>query len=132
MRPPAPTLKQDNYTLTTGTRFLTLKSFLSANAVRSTSSMDGIDYCSSNNSTLCNLQNVSIPLLMATMSGHYFVVDNETIFHAARSPDKDFIAVEGAAHGIVECTACETVPGQYANATKNYFDYAAAWINARY
>ena len=38
------------------TMFLTVKSFLSVRAVRSTDSMDGIDWCSSNNSTNCNLQ----------------------------------------------------------------------------
>jgi len=40
--------------------------------------------------------------------------------------------IEGATHGLGECTACETVPGQYANATKNLFDQMTKWINARF
>jgi len=43
----------------------TLKSFLSANAVKSTNSLDGIDWCSSNNSTTCAVQSIKIP-----MNGH--------------------------------------------------------------
>ena len=46
--------------------------------------------------------------------------------------DKDMLIVEGAVHGFTPCTACEKTPGQYANATRNMFDYIAKWINARY
>ena len=38
---------------TAGTKVLSIRSFLSANAVRSTNSLDGIDDCSTNNATLC-------------------------------------------------------------------------------
>ena len=127
-----PSLKAGNLLLNGGTLFLTLRSFLSANAVKSNHAMDDIDFCSSNNSTLCALQNVTVPLLITTMGGHYFIRDNEQIFEAARSVDKDFVAIEGATHGLGECTACETFPGQYSNATKNLFDYIAAWTNARF
>jgi len=112
--------------------FLTVKSFLSVRAVRSTDSMDGIDFCSSNNSTPCMLQQLSIPLLVTTMGGHYFIRDAEQYFDLAVSPDKDFYVIEGATHGGTECTACETTPKQYANATKNLFDLMAAWMNKRY
>ena len=114
------------------TMFLTTKSFLSVRAVKSTDSMDGIDWCSSNNSTPCNLQNVTVPLLVTAMGGHYFIRDAEQYFDMAASPDKDYFVIEGATHGGTECTACETTPGQYSNATKNLFDLMASWINARY
>ena len=114
------------------TMFLTVKSFLSVRAVRSTDSMDGIDFCSSNNSTPCMLQQLSIPLLVTTMGGHYFIRDAEQYFDLAVSPDKDFYVIEGATHGGTECTACETTPKQYANATKNLFDLMASWMNKRY
>src|SRR5689334_12951180 len=52
--------------------FLTVKSFLSVRAVRSTDSFDNVEWCSSNNSTPCNLQSMTIPLLVTTMGGHYF------------------------------------------------------------
>ena len=115
------------------TMFLTLRSFLSVRAVRSTQSMDGIDWCSSNNSTNCNLQQVSIPLLVTTMGGHYFIRDGEVFFDMAASADKDYYVIEGATHGGTPCTACSAVTGvSYSNATKNLFDLMKAWMNARF
>src|SRR5262249_36966553 len=115
------------------TMFLTVKSFLSVRAVRSTTSMDGIDWCSSNNSTNCNLQQVSVPLLVTTMGGHYFIRDSEIFFDMAASRDKDFYVIEGATHGGTPCTACTAVTGvPYSNATKNLFDLMSTWINARF
>ena len=114
------------------TMFLTVKSFLSVRAVRSTDSMDGIDWCSSNNSTPCNLQQLTVPLLVTAMGGHYFIRDAEQYFDMAASADKDFYVIEGATHGGTECTACETTPKQYANATKNLFDLMRAWMEARF
>jgi hypothetical protein len=112
--------------------FLTVKSFLSVRAVRSTSSFDGVDFCSSNNSTPCNLQQMTVPLLVTTMGGHYFIRDSEQYFDMAVSADKDFYVIEGATHGGTECTACETTPGQYSNATKNLFNLMRTWMNARF
>ena len=115
------------------TMFLTVKSFLSVRAVRSTDSMDGIDWCSSNNSTNCNLQQVTVPLLVTTMGGHYFIRDGEVFFDMAVSADKDYFVIEGATHGGTPCTACSAVTGvSYSNATKNLFDLMASWMNARY
>lgn len=114
------------------TMFLTVKSFLSVRAVRSTDSMNGIDWCSSNNSTPCNLQQMTIPVLVTAMGGHYFIRDAEQYFDMAASADKDYYVIEGATHGGTACTACQTTPGQYGNATKNLFDLMQRWIDARY
>jgi hypothetical protein len=114
------------------TMFLTVKSFLSVRAVRSTEAMDGIEWCSSNNSTPCNLQQVSVPLLVTAMGGHYFIRDSEQFFDMAASTDKDFFVIEGATHGGTPCTACATTPGQYSNATKNLFDLMQRWMNDRF
>jgi len=121
-----------NAAFATGTRLLTIKSFLSANAIRARDSMDDIDWCSSNNSTPCALKSVTIPLLVTAMSGHYFVRDNEIHYEVAASKDKDFVVIEGATHGLQPCAACEKTPGQYANATRNFFDYVARWIGQRF
>src|SRR5947209_14016387 len=51
-----PQLREQNATLGSGTLFLTLRSFLSANAVKSISAMEYVDYCSTNNSTICAVQ----------------------------------------------------------------------------
>ena len=114
------------------TIFLTVRSFLSVRAMRSTDSMDGIVWCSSNNSTPCNLQNVTIPLLVTAMGAHYFIRDSEVFFDMAASADKEFLVIEGASHGGTPCTECEQFPGQYSNTVRNLFDQMQTWINARF
>ena len=114
------------------TRFQTVRSFLSTNAIRSEDSMDKIDWCSSNNSTPCAVQQISVPILIAPMGGYYFVRDNELHYELAKSEDKDFIVIEGAVHSQRPCTACETTPGEYSNTVKNFYNYARDWMNARF
>ena len=111
---------------------MTVRSFLSANAIRAKDSLDEVDWCSSNNSTPCAVKSISIPILITAMGAHYFVRDNEIHYDAAASADKELIVVEGATHGFAPCTACETTPGQYSNSQKNFFDYVTRWINARF
>jgi hypothetical protein len=132
VRVAAPDIARQNATFDGGTLFLTVRSFLSANAVRATNSLDGIDHCSSNNSTVCALRYISVPVLFGAMGGHYFIRDNEIHFEVVKSKDKDFVTIEGATHGIEPCTACETTKGQYSNSVKNFFDYVAKWVNARF
>jgi pimeloyl-ACP methyl ester carboxylesterase len=132
VRHASPQLAVENVSFASGAAFLTLKSFLSANAIRAMDSMDGIDHCSSNNSPPCHLQNIRVPLLVAAMGAHYFIRDNEIHYEIAASPDKDFVVVEGAEHGQTPCIPCESVPGQYSNTVKNFYDYAADWINRRF
>ena len=132
VRRASPQLASQNRTFEDGALFLTIKSFLSANAIRSTDSMDGIDYCSSNNSPPCHLPHIRVPLLIAAMGAHYFIRDNEIHYELAASADKDFIVVEGAEHGQTPCVPCETTPGQYGNSVKNFYDYTAAWISRRF
>jgi pimeloyl-ACP methyl ester carboxylesterase len=127
-----PKLARDNLRFRSGTKVYTLRSFLSAQAIRARNSMDDIDYCSSNNSTVCAVQSISVPVLFAAMGAHYFIRDNERHYDMAASRDKDFIVIEGAVHGFTPCTECERTPGQYSNSVKNLFDYAAKWINARF
>ena len=115
-----------------GTRLLTVKSFLSANAVRATDSMDGIDHCSSNNSPPCHLPTITVPTLVSAMGGHYFIRDNEIHYELSGAKDKDFIVVEGAEHGQTPCVPCETTPGQYGNSVKNFYDYVRIWIDKRF
>ncbi len=127
-----PALAKESATFENGARLLTVRSFLSANATRAADSMDGIDDCSTNNSTPCALRNISVPVLIAAMGAHYFIRDNEIHYEVAASSDKDFIVIEGATHGITPCVRCEQSPGQYSNSVKNFFDYVAKWINARF
>lgn len=118
-------------TLSNGTMFLTLKSFLSANAIRAKDSMVDIDWCSSNNSTPCAVRQISVPTLIAAMGAHYFIADNEIHYDLAASKDKDYVVIEGAVHGQTGCEPCSKVTGKsYSNATKNLYDYVAKWATA--
>lgn len=129
---PDPTLPKEALSFGMGTKILTLRSFMSANAVRATNSADGIDHCSSNNSTTCAIQSISVPVMFAGMGAFVFVRDNEVFYEVAKSRDKELIYIEGANHGFTGCKPCETSPGQYQNSFANFFDYVAKWINARF
>jgi len=132
VRRPARGYDKRNATFEGGARMLTLKSFLSANAVRAKDALDDIDWCSTNNSTRCAVGKISIPLLVTAMGAHYFIRDSEIHYDAAASRDKEFIVIEGATHGIAPCKPCEATPGQYSNSAKNFYDYVANWIRARF
>lgn len=133
VRVPQPENANADASLGTGTLNLTVRSFLSANAIRAEDSAERIDWCSSNNSTPCAVAAIRAPLLTMAMQGHYFIRDGEVIHEHAKSADKEFVVVEGATHGITPCIPCGRATGaSYANATRNAFDYVAAWANARF
>jgi hypothetical protein len=127
-----PSVARTNLQFRTGTKVFTLRSFLSAQAIRARNAADDIDYCSTNNSTICAVQSISVPVLFVAMGAHYFIRDNERQYDMARSKDKDLVVIEGANHGLTPCIPCERTPGQYSNTVKNFFDYSAEWINARF
>jgi hypothetical protein len=116
-----------------GTENLTTKAFLSAFSIRSNHSLDDIDWCSSNNSTICAVQSISVPIVVIAAQGHYFIRDAEEIYEMAASVDKDFLVVEGMTHGLSNCTACATFhgTGPYTNVPLNLWNYVAEWSNAR-
>jgi len=129
---PEPENAKANRSFDRGTKVFTLKSYISANAVKSTNSLNGIDWCSTNNSTICAVQSIKIPTLIAAMGAFHFIRDQEIMYDLSAAKDKDYIVIEGALHGYVPCKKCETIPGQYANSEKNLFDYIAKWANARF
>ena len=89
-----------------GVKELRITSFLTANAIRSTHSLDGIDWCSANDTTICAIREIHVPVLIAAMGAHYFIRDNEQLFENGAMADKDFIVIEGATHGGAGCTEC--------------------------
>jgi hypothetical protein len=108
-------------------------SFLSANSIRSTDSLDRdqIDWCSSNNSTPCALQHISVPVLFTGMGAHYFFPDAEAFFRKySASQDKDFIIAAGLVHGITACGNCPG--GPYTNVPTFYWNYVFNWISTRF
>jgi hypothetical protein len=137
LAPSRPELKEANQTFSEGSREgLTVRSFLSSNAIRAANSMDEtqIDLCSSNNSTPCMLQQVSVPLLAAANQASFqnLIQEVEINYLYGKSTDKDFIVVEGATTGVTPCTNCPLPASAYSNVTNNFFNYAAKWINDRF
>lgn len=106
--------------------------FLSRSSVRAKDSMTGVDWCSGNSVTVCNTRSIHVPVLFIPAGANNFIGDDERMFDGSPSTDKEYIVVEGALHGGDPCVKCETTPGQYANSTKNQFDYIASWINKRF
>ena len=105
--------------------------FLSDDAIRSKHSLDDIDWCSSNSSAMCNVRQISVPILVMATQGHYFIRDQEEIYENSASADKDIVVVEGATHNLGNCTACATFhgTGPYTNVPLNLWNHVASWIN---
>jgi hypothetical protein len=82
-----------------------------------------IDLCSSNNSTPCMLQNVTVRLLAAANQASFqnLIQEVEINYLYSRSADKDFIVVEGATTGVTPCTNCPLSASAYSNVTKQLF-----------
>src|SRR5438552_6848792 len=127
-----PGMARTNRGFDTGTKIFTLKSFLSANATRATNANSGIDHCSSNNSTTCAVQSISVPMMIAAMGGYQFIRADEIIFEKSASRDKEYFVLEAAVHYLTAYTADETTRGQYSNSVKNLFDYIRDWTNKRF
>jgi hypothetical protein len=133
VRVPDPGSREDDASYS-GTVVLNLTSFLSANAIRSTNSLNQIDWCSSNNSTPCAVAHISVPILVLSAQGHYFIRDGEEIYERSASADKDFVVIEGATHSMTNCTACAAFhgTGPYTNVPRNLWNYIRDWANARF
>jgi hypothetical protein len=58
-------------------------------------SRDAIAYCSSNNSTTCAVESISVPVMIAAMGAYEFIRDDEIIFEKSASKDKDYVVIEG-------------------------------------
>ena len=133
VRLPNPAVAEGNEEFDGGTKNLTVTSFLSANAIRATDSLDykQVDWCSSNNSTPCALQNITVPLLVTAMGANYFHVDAEQFYeNYAASKDKELVIFAGLVHGITPCTNCPG--GPYTNQVANYWNYLFDWVKKRF
>ena len=129
VRVPTPDIREDDQDPTVY-EDLSLGSFLSANAIKSKNSLDEVrmDWCSTNNSTPCAAARIRVPTLVMAMQGHYFIRDGEFIYESSASPDKEFLVVQGATHGLGNCGNCPG--GPYRNVSNNLWNYVAAWARA--
>lgn len=113
--------------------------FMSEDAIKapdyrlSADSIEGVDWASSNTSTVINVQGISVPLLMMSMSAHYWVVPSEMYYRAAhKSKDKTLAYVEGAEHTFNPCAICATSPNEFGDTESELFNYVSNWLEARY
>lgn len=84
---------------TTVRRFLSTRAVVPTDEYRLTAStIEGIEWDSSNATTPGNLKHVSAPLLIVQMTGHYFVVEGELFHRYAGSSDTTLKYVHGADH----------------------------------
>ena len=107
-----------------------VRQFLASEALRTTAdymmtedSITGVDWASSINSAPSNLEGVQVPVLILTMSCHYFVVPNELLFEHAASKDKQLVYVEGASHSMTPCRP------EFGDTVKRTFDYVDGWLS---
>jgi hypothetical protein len=120
-------------TFDSGTKNLTITSFLTANAIRATDALDysKIDWCSTNDSVPCALASFKQPVLMIGMGAYYFFPDMERYYlNYSASPDKTFLIAAGLVHGLTPCGNCPG--GPYTNMENNMWNYIASWISTRF
>ena len=88
---------------------------------------------SSNTATVNNVRGITKPLLIMSMTGHYFLVPSEMYYgNATRTSDKTLVFVEGATHGFTPCTACATTPGEFGDTVAETFNYVSNWLTQRF
>jgi pimeloyl-ACP methyl ester carboxylesterase len=107
-----------------------VRGFLAGQALRTTpeymmteDSITGVDWASSSTSAPTNVEGIHVPLLIMTMTCHYFVVPDEIIFDHVASKDKQIAYVEGASHGFTPCKP------EYGDTMKRTFDYVDSWLS---
>jgi pimeloyl-ACP methyl ester carboxylesterase len=141
VRPPSASFEDANSVNTVVT--MPVKEWLGARALRTNgpfrmtiNDVTGIDWDSSNTSTILNMKGVRKPLLMIAHGAHYFLTPDEMIFDAAVSPDKTFVVTEGAVHGGQGCRACAEMQGlpadYYGDTQARTHDYIDQWLSARF
>jgi hypothetical protein len=133
---PVPSSPQANDAAPTA---FTVNTFLSESAIKASryrltaDSIEGVDWASSNTSTVINVQGITVPLLMMSMTAHYWVVPSEMYYLAARKSKHTTLAyVEGATHEFSPCTVCGTSPNQYGDTETELFNYVGNWLAQRY
>ena len=132
IEPPHPDRVKSNLSFEIATKVLTIKSYLSTNAIKSTNSFDGVDWCSVNNSSMCSIQHIKVPTLIIAMGAYHLLADEERIFERSAAADKDYIVVEGGTLGYTGCRDCSVPAENFSNAEKNNFDYVAKWANTKF
>jgi hypothetical protein len=107
-----------------------VRGFLAGEAIRTTkdygmteNSITGVDWRSSSTSAPSNIEGIKVPVLIMSMTCHYFEVPDELLYDHTASKDKELVYVEGAAHGYTPCRP------EYGDTMKRTFDYMDGWLS---
>jgi pimeloyl-ACP methyl ester carboxylesterase len=130
VRPPmGPAIRSDLGSLPESNN-TTVRRFLAEYALRTTKdygmtedAITGVEWASSNTTAVSNIEGVTVPLLVMSMTCHYFLVPDELIFDHAASKDKQIVFVEGASHVFAPCRQ------EFGDTVKRLFDYADKWLS---
>jgi len=125
--------------------------WLGAHALRATPGLytqsaddiTGIDYDSSNATSVSNARGITAPLVIISNTGHYFVRPDEILYDSAVTHDKTIAFEEGAVHGGTPCLPCATLidptittqaqaNAYWGDTIKRTFDFYSEWLAARY
>jgi hypothetical protein len=95
-----------------------------------------LDYASSADTSAANVPFITVPIIIISNTGHYFIRPDEIIYNVAASFDKTLAYEEGAVHGGTPCTACATALGQpttyFGDTVKRTMDFYGEWLAARF
>ena len=116
-----------------------VQSFMSIVAIRApnfrltANSIEGVDWASSNTATVANIAGISKPVLIMSMTAHYWMVPSEMYYLAAtKSSSRTLAYVYGATHGFAPCTVCTSYPlGPYGDTVGETFNYVANWLETK-
>lgn len=130
-----PSTPQANDSWASSGRDFTVHTFMSTNAINAPAyrltadSIEGVDWPSSNTSTVSNVGGVTAPLLIMSMTAHYWVVSSEMYYLAAtKSTRKTLAYVLGATHMFTPCTDCGISANQIGDTVAETFNYVANWL----
>src|SRR5437762_5558517 len=93
--------------------------------------------------SVSNAKGITVPLVIISNTGHYFVRPDEILYDNAVAHDKTIAFEEGAVHGGTPCLPCATLidpaittQGQanayWGDTIKRTFDFYSEWLAARY
>jgi hypothetical protein len=117
-----------------------VQSFMSIVAIRAPNfrltddSIEGVDWASSNTATVANFAGISKPVLIMSMTAHYWMVPSELYYQAAtRSSSRTLAYVYGATHEFTPCGVCTSMPfGPYGDTVGETFNYVANWLETHF
>ncbi len=119
----------------------TAKSYLSVAAIKApklritADAITGVDWASTNTSTVDNVAGIKTPLLIMGMTASQDIdpVQQEMYYQSAiGTTNKTLVYVLGATHGLSPCTTCSAPASTYGDTVGETFNYMANWLTTNF